>query len=59
MYGLTRATTTLIAAAVAGLLIWFATQVDEGHRTATPSEPSPGASRKNEDGKTGRGCSSG
>jgi hypothetical protein len=28
MYGLTRATTTLIAAAVAGLLIWFATQVD-------------------------------
>ena len=31
MYGLTRATTTLIAAAVAGLLIWFATQVDEGH----------------------------
>ena len=28
MYGLTRATTTLIAAAVAGLLIWFATQVN-------------------------------
>ena len=28
MYGLTRATTTLIAAAVAGLLIWIATQVD-------------------------------
>jgi len=28
MYGLTRATTTLIAAAVAGLLIWLATQVD-------------------------------
>jgi hypothetical protein len=30
MYGKTRATTTLIAAAVAGLLIWFATQVDAG-----------------------------
>jgi hypothetical protein len=28
MYGLTRATTTLIAAAVAGLLIWFATQLN-------------------------------
>ena len=28
MYGLTRATTTLIAAAVAGLLIWLATQVN-------------------------------
>jgi hypothetical protein len=28
MYGLTRATTTLIAAAVAGLLIWFASQVN-------------------------------
>jgi hypothetical protein len=28
MYGLTRATITLIAAAVAGLLIWFATQID-------------------------------
>jgi hypothetical protein len=28
MYGLTRATTTLIAAAVGGLLIWFATQVN-------------------------------
>jgi hypothetical protein len=27
MYGLTRATVTLIAAAVAGLLIWFATQI--------------------------------
>lgn len=27
MYGLTRATTTLIFAAVAGLLIWFATQI--------------------------------
>jgi hypothetical protein len=31
MYGLTRATTTLIAAAVAGLLIWFATQVNDDH----------------------------
>jgi uncharacterized SAM-binding protein YcdF (DUF218 family) len=29
MYGLTRATTTLIAAAGAGLLIWFATQIDD------------------------------
>jgi hypothetical protein len=29
MYGLTRATTTLLAAAVAGLLIWFATQVND------------------------------
>src|SRR5438477_10148396 len=29
MYGLTRATTTLIAAAVAGLLVWFATQIDD------------------------------
>jgi hypothetical protein len=28
MYGLTRATTTLIAAGVAGLLIWIATQVN-------------------------------
>jgi hypothetical protein len=28
MYGLTRATTTLIAGAVAGLLIWFATQIN-------------------------------
>src|SRR6184192_4119228 len=28
MVGLTRATITLIAAAVAGLLIWFATQID-------------------------------
>jgi hypothetical protein len=28
MYGLTRSTTTLIAAGVAGLLIWFATQVN-------------------------------
>lgn len=32
MYGLTRATTTLIAAGVAGLLIWFATQIDDNHR---------------------------
>jgi hypothetical protein len=31
MYGLTRATTTLIAAAVAGLLIWFATQINHEH----------------------------
>lgn len=31
MYGLTRATTTLIAAAVAGLLIWIATQVNDQH----------------------------
>jgi hypothetical protein len=29
MYGLTRATTTLLAAAVAGLLIWIATQVND------------------------------
>jgi hypothetical protein len=29
MYGLTRATITLIAAAVGGLLIWFATQVND------------------------------
>jgi len=28
MYGLTRATTTLLAAGVAGLLIWIATQID-------------------------------
>jgi hypothetical protein len=32
MYGLTRATTTLLAAAVAGLLIWFATQIDDHSR---------------------------
>ncbi|HEY5660146.1 MAG TPA: hypothetical protein VIR59_05110 [Gaiellaceae bacterium] len=32
MYGLTRATTTLIAAGVAGLLIWFATQINDNHR---------------------------
>jgi len=31
MYGLTRATTTLIAAAAAGLLIWFATQISNDH----------------------------
>jgi hypothetical protein len=31
MYGLTRATTTLIAAAGAGLLIWLATRVDDTH----------------------------
>jgi hypothetical protein len=31
MYGLTRATTTLIAAAVAGLLIWIATQINDEH----------------------------
>ena len=31
MYGLTRATTTLISAAGAGLLIWFATQIDDTH----------------------------
>jgi hypothetical protein len=31
MYGLTRATTTLLAAAVAGLLIWIATQISNDH----------------------------
>jgi hypothetical protein len=31
MYGLTRATTTLVSAAVAGLLIWFATQISNDH----------------------------
>jgi hypothetical protein len=31
MYGLTRATTTLIAAGVAGLLIWLATQISNDH----------------------------
>jgi hypothetical protein len=31
MYGLTRATTTLIAAGAAGLMLWIATQVDRGH----------------------------
>jgi hypothetical protein len=31
MYGLTRAGTTLLAAAAAGLLIWFATQVNDEH----------------------------
>jgi hypothetical protein len=30
MYGLTRGTITLLGAAVAGLLIWLATQVDQG-----------------------------
>ena len=29
MYGLTRATTTLIAAGVAGLLVWIATQISD------------------------------
>jgi hypothetical protein len=32
MYGLTRATTTLIAAAAAGVLIWFATQINDHDR---------------------------
>ena len=32
MNGLTRATTTLLAAAVGGLLIWFATQVNDHSR---------------------------
>jgi hypothetical protein len=31
MYGLTRATTTLIFSAVAGLLIWLATQISNDH----------------------------
>jgi hypothetical protein len=31
MYGLTRATTTLIGAGVAGLLLWIATQLNHGH----------------------------
>jgi hypothetical protein len=31
MYGLTRATTTLIAAGVAGLLLWLATQISNDH----------------------------
>jgi hypothetical protein len=31
MYGLTRATTTLIAAGAAGLLIWIATQLNHRH----------------------------
>jgi hypothetical protein len=31
MYGVTRATTTLIAAAGAGLLIWIATQLNNAH----------------------------
>src|SRR2546421_5721115 len=29
MYGLTRATTTLLAAGAAGLLIWIATRIDD------------------------------
>src|SRR5256714_7931934 len=29
MYGLTRATVTLLAAAIAGLLIWIATQIGD------------------------------
>jgi hypothetical protein len=32
MYGMTRATTTLLAAGVAGLLIWFATQINDHSR---------------------------
>src|SRR5947208_10885936 len=32
MYGMTRATTTLLAAGVAGLLIWIATQVNDHSR---------------------------
>ena len=31
MYGLTRATTTLLFAAVAGFLIWIATQISNDH----------------------------
>jgi hypothetical protein len=31
MYGLTRATTTLVFSAVAGLLIWLATQISNDH----------------------------
>jgi hypothetical protein len=31
MYGLTRATTTLVFSAIAGLLIWFATQISNDH----------------------------
>jgi hypothetical protein len=31
MYGLTRATTTLLGAATAGLLIWIATQISNDH----------------------------
>ena len=30
MYGLTRGTATLLGAAVAGLLVWIATQIDDG-----------------------------
>jgi hypothetical protein len=32
MYGTTRATTTLIAAGAAGLLVWFATQINDTSR---------------------------
>jgi hypothetical protein len=32
MYGMTRATTTLLAGGVAGLLIWFATQINDHSR---------------------------
>jgi hypothetical protein len=32
MKGMTRATTTLVAAAASGLLIWFATQINDNHR---------------------------
>jgi hypothetical protein len=31
MYGLTRATTTLVFSAIAGLVIWFATQISNDH----------------------------
>src|SRR6266508_1877031 len=31
MYGVTRATTTLLGAGVAGLLIWIATQISNDH----------------------------
>jgi hypothetical protein len=31
MYGITRATTTVVGAAAAGLLIWIATQLNNGH----------------------------
>ena len=31
MYGLTRATTTLLFAAVAGFLIWIAAQISNDH----------------------------
>jgi len=32
MKGMTRATTTLVAAAASGVLIWFATQINDQHR---------------------------